>query len=192
MATPDFTEITYVIDAQDRLVSVSAEWLEFAIRNGGENLEPSQVLGRVLWDFICDDPTREIYETVLDHVRAGVETDLILRCDAPECRRLIEMIVSRRANGDVEFKTVLLASKLRSPQRLLAKSTPRTAQHVMLCTWCDQVNVDVDKWFEVEAAMDYLRLTDEPELPMIEPVICPSCYAKVTEILGAMKPLEEV
>ena len=150
------------------------------------------MVGRSLWDFIADDPTRELYEAVLEHVRSGSSTDLVLRCDAPACRRLIELVVSRRANGDVEFRTVLLASKVRSPQRLLAKSTPRTAQHVMVCSWCDLVNVDVEKWFEVEAAMDYLHLTDEPELPMVEPVVCPACYAKVMEILAASKPLEEV
>lgn len=188
----DFTEIYYVIDAEDHLVSVCPGWLEFAVKNEGDGLEPAHVVGRSLWDFITDDPTRELYEAVLEHVRSGSNTDLVLRCDAPECRRLIEMIVTRQPNGNVEFKTVLLASKVRSPQRLLARSTPRTAQHVMVCSWCDLVNVDVDKWFEVEAAMDYLRLADETELPMIEPVVCPACYAKVMEILATSKPLEEV
>lgn len=189
MAIPDFTEITYVVDDRDRLVSVCAEWLKFALKNEGEGLAPEQLIGRPLWDFVSDDPTRELYEAVLEHVRSGATTDLVLRCDAPECRRLIEMIVTRQPNGNVEFKTVLLASKVRSPQRLLAKSTPRTAQHVMVCSWCDLVNVDLDKWFEVEAAMEYLRLTDETELPRIEPVVCPDCYAKVMEILAVSKPL---
>ena len=192
MAKQDFTEITYAVDDQDRLVSVCSEWLEFALKNEGDGLAPAQLIGHSLWDFISDDPTRELYEAVLKHVRTGSTTDLVLRCDAPECRRLIEMIVTRQPNGNVEFKTVLLASKVRAPERLLAKSTPRTAQHVMVCSWCDLVNVDVDKWFEVEAAMDYLRLTDETELPMVEPVVCPACYAKVMEILAASKPLEEV
>ena len=168
------------------VVSVSAN------ENEGEGLAPEQLIGRPLWDFVSDDPTRELYEAMLEHVRSGSTTDLVLRCDAPDCRRLIEMIVTRQPNGNVEFKTVLLASKVRSPQRLLARSTPRTAQHVMVCSWCDLVNVDLDKWFEVEAVMDYLRLADEAELPRIEPVVCPDCYAKVMEILAVSKPLEEV
>ena len=59
----------------------------------------------------------------------------------------------------------------------------------MVCSWCDKVNVGVEKWFEVEAAMKYLHLTDEPELPMIEPVVCPDCYTKVMEIISATQPL---
>ncbi len=188
----DFSEISYVVDDQDRLVSVCTEWVQFALQNEGEGLTPEQLIGRSLWDFITDDPTRELYEAVLEHVRVGSPTDLVLRCDAPERRRLIEMIVTRRANGNVEFKTVLLASKARTAQRLLAKSTPRTAQHVMVCSWCELVNVDVEKWFEVEAAMEYLHLADESELPRIEPVVCPACYSKVMEILASSKPLGEV
>jgi hypothetical protein len=185
----DFTEISYLIDAQDRLVKVSSQWLEFALRNHGEGLKPDQVEGRSLWDFITDEPTRELYKAILAHVRSGSPTDLVLRCDAPERRRLIEMIVTRTPEGNVEFRTALLASKPRPSQRLLAKDTPRTARHVLVCSWCDKVNVDVEKWFEVEAAMEYLHLTDEPELPMIEPVVCPECYAKVLEIIGDSKPL---
>lgn len=186
----DFTEISYVIDAEDRLVKVSREWAGFALKNEGEAILAEHVIGRSLWDFITDDPTRELYQAVLDHVRRGENEEFVLRCDAPERRRLIEMIVTRRPDGNVEFKTLLLASKPRLAQRLLAKSTPRSCRHVMVCSWCDLVNVDVDKWFEVEAAMEYLHLTDELELPGIEPVVCPACYAKVMEILAKSTPLE--
>jgi hypothetical protein len=186
----DFTEISYVVDAKDRLVNLDRDWTEFALKNEGEEILPEQVMGRSLWDFIIDDPTRELYEAVLQHVRSGEKEDFVLRCDAPERRRLIEMIVTRRPNGDVEFKTVLLASKPRAAQRLFAKSTPRNGRHIMVCSWCDLVNVDKDKWFEVEAAMEYLHLTDEPELPGIDPVVCPACYAKVMEILAKSTPLE--
>ena len=189
MATQDFTELSYIIDAQDRLVRVCSQWLEFALKNHGEGLAPDHVEGRSLWDFITDEPTRELYQAVLAHVRSGPTTDLVLRCDAPERRRLIEMIVTLLPDGNVEFRTVLLASKPRAAQRLLDKDTPRTARHVMVCSWCDKVNVDVDKWFEVEAAMEYLHLTGEAELPMIEPVVCPECYARVMEILSDSQPL---
>lgn len=186
----DFTEISYSIDAQDRLVTVSSQWLQFALKNHGEGLSADHVEGRSLWDFITDEPTRELYKAVLAHVRSGSPTDLVLRCDAPERRRLIEMIVTQLPDGNVEFKTVLLASKPRAAQRLFDKDTPRTAQHVMVCSWCDKVNVDVDKWFEVEAAMEYLDLAEHAELPMIEPVVCPECYSRVLETLASSKPPE--
>lgn len=183
----DFTEISYIIDANDRLVSVSPEWARFADQNQADNLSPDAVKGRSLWDFIADETTRELYGDVLAHVRAGAPTDLILRCDAPERRRLIEMVVTGRADGSVEFKTVLLATTARVPQRLFDKSTPRNNRHIMVCSWCDRVNAGVEEWLEVEAAMERLHLTNEPELPQVESVVCPGCFAKVTEILAQSK-----
>ena len=184
----EFTEISYLIDADDRFVSVSPQWAPFAHANDGDELAPEAVTGRSLWDFIADDATRELYAEILAHVRSGATTELVLRCDAPERRRLIEMIVTRRADGNVEFKTVLLAATERPVQRLLAKSTPRTGQHLMLCGWCDRVHVGGEEWLEVEEAMDRLQLADEPELPQVDPVVCPSCFAKVTEIMTMSKP----
>lgn len=187
---PDFTEIFYLIDSQDRLVTVSPQWLEFALNNHGEGLTPEHVAGRSLWDFISDDATRELYKAVLAHVRSGARTELVLRCDAPERRRLIEMNVLLLPDGNVEFKTVLLASKPRPAQRLLDKDTPRTAQHVMVCSWCDQVNTGVDQWGDVEVAMELLHLTRDAELPMVDPVVCPKCYARVQEIISGSPALE--
>lgn len=187
----EFTEVSYVIDAHDRLISVSKEWLEFALDNHGEGLTPPEVEGRSLWEFITDEPTRELYQGMLARVRSGTETDLVLRCDSPESRRLIEMIVTGEPDGSVRFRTVLLAVKPRKAERLLDKDTPRTQRRVMLCSWCDKVNVGIEKWFEVEAAMESLHLTGETELPMIEPVTCPECYAKVSEIIGCSEPLED-
>lgn len=186
----DFTEISYVIDADDRLVSVSDEWSAFALHNHGEDLSPERITGHFLWNFISDEPTRELYQALLARVRSGTETELILRCDSPERRRLIELIVTRLPGGAVRFRSILLATKLRSSQRLLDKSTPRTARRVMVCSWCDKVNVDVEKWFEVEEAMEHLNLTGEAELPMIEPVTCPRCYSRVSEIIGASASMD--
>ncbi len=183
----DFTEISYVIDANDRLVAVSPEWVRFADQNQADNLSPDAVKGRLLWDFVADETTRELYGAVLAHVRTGSPTDLILRCDAPERRRLIEMIVTARPDGNVEFKTVLLATTARVSQRLFDKSTPRNDRHIMVCSWCDRVNAGVEEWLEVEAAMARLHLTDEPVLPQVESVVCPGCFAKVTEILAQSK-----
>lgn len=188
----DFTEISYVIDAEDRLVSVSDGWTSFARMNHGEALSPEKVIGHSLWEFIADEPTRELYADVLARVRAGTETDLILRCDGPELRRLIEIMVAQQMDGMVRFRTVLLASKPRPLQRLFDRATPRSTRHIMVCSWCEKVNVDIEKWFEVEAAMDYLHLNEEVELPVLDPVVCPECYSKVSEIIGSSTPMADL
>ncbi len=185
----DFTEIFYVIDPVDRLVRVSEEWTSFALANAGEDLAPESIVSHSLWEFITDEATRELYEAILARVRSGGETDLILRCDGPDRRRLIEMTVTRLPDENIQFKTTLLGAKTRPAQRLFDRSTPRTTATIMVCSWCDRVHVrEDDEWLEVETAMERLHLTDEAELPQIAPMVCPSCFAKVLESLS-QKPL---
>lgn len=181
----DSPEISYVVDARDRLVSVSPGWMDFASRNGGGELTPEKVKGRELWDFVHDEVTRRLYREVLARVRGGTKTSLVLRCDGPEERRLIELIITRQPGEHVEFKTVQLASKSRPAQRLLESSTPRTAERLMVCSWCDRVSTGPGRWMEVEEAMEQLHLDDQEELPGIEPATCPVCHAKVIHALEA-------
>jgi len=186
----DFTEIFYLIDAQDRIVSVSPEWTPFAAHNDGPGLTPENVVDRSLWDFIEDDPTRELYQKVLARVRSGRATELTLRCDAPDRRRLIEMRVSPQTEGRVEFRTRLLAARERPQQPLTAKSTPRSGRRVMTCGWCNRVHAGAEEWLEVEEACARLHLAGEPEWPSPDHVVCPECFAKVTEILAQKDPLK--
>lgn len=179
----DFAEIVYVVDANDRVVSVSSEWEDFGTRNGGCNLEPGKVTGRPMWEFIADDETRKLYRRVLAHVRSGMSADLVLRCDGPARRRLVEMIVSRRPDGQVEFRTILLSAKSRPAQRLFDHRVPRTDGRLPVCSWCDRVKTDQEVWLEVEEAMDAMRLTAAPALPGLEPSVCPVCSATVDFIL---------
>ncbi len=180
----DFSEITYVVDAEDRLVRVSPEWADFAAQNGGDGLEPDAVVGRVLWDFFYDELTQKLYRDVLAHVRAGAATHLVLRCDGPERRRLIEMTVTRLDDGSVEFKNVLLAAKMRPEQKLFNHTTPRTAERVKVCSWCDRVKSGPDNWSEVEKAMEELQLVGAAALPAVQPTVCPVCAAKVCHLLA--------
>jgi len=186
----DFTEISYVIDAKERIVSVSPEWMPFATQNDGPELAPENAKGRSLWDFIEDEPTRELYRHVLERVRSGRAAELILRCDAPDRRRLIEMTVSSQPGGNIEFKTRLLGAKDRPRQPLIAKSTPRSGDRVEVCGWCNRVHAGAETWLEVEEASQRLHLADAPLLPGVKHVVCPECFAKVTEIL-AQKSLPE-
>ena len=183
-------EISYIIDAEDRIISVDGEWSRFAAENDGAELLPDKVVGRQLWDFIADEPTQELYRNVLERVRSGKPTELILRCDAPDRRRLIEMCVARRVDGTVAFNVHQLCERSRRWQPLLAKSTPRNTAHVLTCSWCNRVHAGTEEWLEVEEAVDRLELTGEAEFPRMEYVICPDCFAKVTEILTRKNPLE--
>lgn len=177
-------EISYLVNDHDRVVSVSPGWVEFARSNDGEELTPESVTGRELWDFIHDEVTRELYREVLACVRSGRPASLVLRCDGPAERRLIELRVDRRPGDHVEFRTVRLAAKRRPPQRLLDRRVPRSAARVQVCGWCDRVNTGVGGWKEVEAAAEEMGLNRSATVPGIEPCTCPVCREKVLHALG--------
>jgi hypothetical protein len=173
-----FSEISYAIDGRDRFVCVGGDWASFAEENEGQELASTEMGGRSLWDFIVDESTRKLYADLLAKVRAGLSAELEMRCDAPECRRRLGLRVSLLPSGDVEFKSVLRALEERPPQRFLATSTPRTDETLAMCSWCSRIPVGADRWLEVEDAMDCLQLRDEPALPRLESIVCPTCQAR--------------
>jgi len=93
----DEIPLVYRIDPLDDIVFVNDEWIRFADANDGANLSPEKILNCGLWDFITDETTRQLYRQIVDRVRSGYATRFSLRCDAPACRRVIEMSVASRS-----------------------------------------------------------------------------------------------
>ena len=54
------SDLLYELNAHDEISSVNEEWLRFALANDGELLDPAQILGRLLWDFIGDVETHAV------------------------------------------------------------------------------------------------------------------------------------
>jgi len=99
-------KISYRIDAQDHIVFVNDEWSNFALANNGAHLVKESVLHTSLWRFITDLTTEYLYRQILRRVRTGIEMRFTLRCDAPETKRLLEMLITPMAGGEVRFTTV--------------------------------------------------------------------------------------
>lgn len=169
--------IEYVINAKDEIAFVGQSWDPFAVANDGTSLASDSVLGRSLWDFITDAPTRHLYQQIITRVREGKPTRFTLRCDGPSCRRLLEMAISARPEGAVEFQTRVLRVEYREPVALLALSTARSAEVLKLCAWCNRINAgsDVNLWLEVEEATERLRLFERDHMPQLTHGICEVC-----------------
>lgn len=177
--------VAYALDENDRLFAVNEEWSRFAVANDAPELYPQNILGHSIWEYIVDEATRELYRQVLKLVRSGEAVELVLRCDAPGERRLLEMTVRRGTDSDVEFTTRVLCAKPRPEQRLLKRSTPKNRARLRMCCWCNQV--DVGQWMELEEAAPKLGLENAAALPLIEYVTCPRCHAKISGILEAAR-----
>lgn len=185
MPEPD---IRYTIDAHDVIEAVSDSWYPFADGNEGAQLSSTNVIGRSLWDFIADTPTREIYRQMIARVRQGRQTQFTLRCDGPTDRRLLSMTVTRRALDAIEFETKVLQSEHREAVPLLMHDAPRSSDILTVCAWCNRVDVGdgtTSEWVEVEVAMERLRLFERDQMPQLSHSICDACLVKMMEEVEA-------
>lgn len=169
-------DISYCIDAEDCMTAVSDGWIEFAKANNGRLLLPPEILGTVLWDWIADAQTRHVYRTVLQRARASAKiVRFKFRCDSPTERRLLQMEIVPRVDGEVAFQTSLISSQLRESVGLLDTQAIRSEALLKICGWCMRVQSN-DSWIEIEDAISDLRLFEAPRLPNLSHGMCPACY----------------
>jgi hypothetical protein len=173
--------VRYVIDADDKISFVDAGWCRFAEANDGAELTPSVILGQSLWDHITDLTTSKLYQQIVARVRQGKSSRFVLRCDGPECRRLLEMTIISGPNGSVEFETRLLSLETREPVALLSREMPRSTDMLRSCAWCNRIDAGSgsNDWVEVEEATNRLRLFEREVMPQLTHGICESCHAKM-------------
>jgi hypothetical protein len=180
---PGSRDVIYRINDNDEIVFVNPDYDEFALDNDGHGFAGAVVLGRPLWDFLNEPTARELYREAICRVRDGHCVQFPLRCDSPSRRRLMKMTISRCDAAAVEFRVRTLAVEDRPAQPLLARDTPRCADHLDICGWCKQVRVGED-WKEVEDAIASLHLFEQAVLPSLSHGICDPCRDRV---IGELK-----
>ena len=167
--------IFYVIDADDRIESVSGPWDAFAAENGAPALTAANVVGRPLAEFITDLTTAHIYQRLVSRVREEDRTvPLSLRCDGPECRRWLRLTLHPLAGRRVRFESRVVREEAREPVALLDRAIPRAGDPVLICSWCDSVHTS-HGWRQLEAGVPELGLFEGRLPPPITHGICPAC-----------------
>jgi len=109
------SHISYQINKQDEIIFVNDEWFRFALANDGSNLTREDVLYRSFWDFMSDNKVKYLYREILRWVNAGLSLKFNLRCDSPEIRRLLEMNIMPRKDGEAQFGSRTIRTPLRMP-----------------------------------------------------------------------------
>ncbi len=183
-------DLCYQLNDRDEIVFVNEPWDAFARANGSDGLVAPHVLGHVLWGFITDATTRQLYLDMLKRVRSGSQVRFQFRCDTPSRRRLLEMDVSQVA-GATEFRTRVIWEEEREYQALLAPDRPASDEFLHMCAWCKKVDIG-DEWVEVEDAVSALRLFERPLLPQLTHGICQACYQEMTRIIEEPDPSASV
>lgn len=173
----------HCIDRTDKLTFVNEAWIRFARENDADKLVSTPVTGRLLWEFIVDDETKELYRAVLGRTRnQQVEVRFPYRCDGPDRRRYMEMVMTPLTEGEVKFTSRLLREEPRDPVRLLEAETPRSADLIKMCGWCKKISTP--EWMEVEEAIRRLGLLELSVLPKVSHGICPNCSAEMRRAIA--------
>lgn len=185
---PATARVTYEIGANDRIRIVNEHWSQFAEANDGHGLNKSEIIGQSLWDYIYDDLTVLLYRKIITRVRAGHTIRFRLRCDSPDCRRLLEMHIDSSIEGNVRFETVPIQIESREPVALFSSRAERSTDMLRVCAWCNRVHVSngAAKWVEVEEAVRHLQLFEQQQLPQLTHGICDQCFARMTETIEKM------
>lgn len=185
--SPD-ARVWYRINEKDEIIYVGGGWERFAKDNHGHGLEGEAVQGRVLWEFVSGPATRDLYKRLLTRVRSGQPARFTLRCDGPAHRRLLEMTISMEGSDTVEFATRSLEVVERDPIALLGASTSRSEAMLVVCAWCNRIQVGPQEWMEVELAIDQLNLFEADRMPQVTHGICNDCLESMTELVTKMEP----
>jgi hypothetical protein len=180
----DAGDIAYRIDATDRIAWCNDAWDDFAARNDAQDFSSAQVRHRSIWDFLSDVSTRELYREIFARVRGGRTIRVPFRCDAPGCRRWMELELRAAGGGDIDSRASLLRDEIRLHESVLDATAERDERQLTVCGWCKRMAVDAD-WVEVEKAVDRLGLFGYPTLPLLSHGICEDC---LKEVRGAIEP----
>ena len=160
---------TYVIDAEDRIVSVSEGWDAFAMANDGPAACASHVVGQPLFSSIDGDPVRMFMTAILMRVRvSGQPEDVPYRCDSDRVRRLYRMRLEPLADKAVRVIHALEDSqKAEQPVaiRLAHAGGPATPR----CSICNKVK-------EAGVWVDPFDGGRAREIRVVH-TVCPECRA---------------
>jgi hypothetical protein len=181
------SDFSYIIAADDTIVFVDQAWISFAHENDTPHLTAEFVLHRPIWEFITDRETRHLYQIMISKVReTGDPITLPFRCDAPECRRFMEMEISLVSDGAVRFDTHVQRQELREPVTLLDPKSSRSDKFLTLCSWCKKALLPSKEWVEAEEAVARLSLFSGSLLPQLTHGMCPACSETFHKTLNGL------
>ena len=174
----------YELDAEDRIVSASESWDEFARENGGEHLVFARVSNTKIWDHIADPKTAALYRRIYASARRGRSVRFFLRCDSPTVRRMLSVTVEKNSDNDrLRVSTLLFRADLRDQVSLRADNDADADMSVPVCSWCEKVRLPGGDWQEVEGAAAFLDRQEPRANCQISYAICPGCLARIEDQL---------
>lgn len=169
--------VGYLLDADDRIISVNGGWMKFANANGASHLTPHAVCGQVLWNFIGSSSIVHLHRVLVNQVRATRQpVECLTRCDSPTVRRTLRLTIRPAGGQRVAFHNVV---EREDP----VITRPGAREHeplVLQCSLCFRFNLR-QQWVELEEFAASGIFARFPRL-LSAYGICPNCRDKTSEV----------
>ena len=138
------------------------------------------LLNESLLGSIADWRCQHLYKLLINRVILLKQTlKFPYRCDSSEFRRFMIMEIAPLENSITEFKSCVVREEAREPQLLLDPDIPRSSEFLLICSWCNKVNIDKSSWVEIEYAVKNIGLFNTELLPNLMHGVCPTCFQKI-------------
>jgi hypothetical protein len=167
-------DLCYTIDEYDRITSVTGPWDDFALHNSkgshAERLNSALIIGKPFLEFIHDDATRMLMNSIVSSVRIlGKNRQVDYRCDSSTEKRYMRMRVSIAGDRAVKLCHEMLRSEPLSPP-FATRSVTAEQTHYHRCSQCNRIELD-QVWLEPDSEL----LRDMPQPCPVYHSICPLC-----------------
>lgn len=165
--------VTYQVSGDNVIVSVGGGWNAFAAKNNAYQLTGRGILGVPLYSFISGDSTRMYIEALLRSARVLGQTLVRpYRCDSPEMRRYMEMVIQPAGNGLITLEHRLLREEPLA--RAVSFRVTASGEYYVRCSMCNRLK-DAAGWQESD---EIGRIDARSSLPVIYGV-CPTCLQSI-------------
>ena len=179
MVLKDRRTFIYRIDRNDTIIQVNDQWLDFARENDFDSGKLEAVVGSSLWDHIQDGGVRHLYRIIFERIRNGHPiSGLPYRCDAPQCRRFMEMNLRETGEMAIEITSRIVRQEPREPVPLLSDFPDRSDDVMVISSYCKKVRIAESGWVEIEEAIMLTGVNESWPLPGLSHSICDPCYAQ--------------
>ncbi|MES9971251.1 MAG: hypothetical protein ABW092_14555 [Candidatus Thiodiazotropha sp.] len=156
----------YELDAGNRIHRIQGEWAELCM---------GEVLGTRLESHIQDDTTRMLIKTVVAGVRQTKNKKSIsYRCDSPELKRFMVMLIEPMMGDGVRLSHSFLRSEPLDPPVYIRPASGHAEMVNARCSICNRIEVE-RSWLEPDDAC----LTAGCGSFNVSYTVCPVCLNTV-------------
>jgi hypothetical protein len=164
--------ILYRIDSNDEIIFVNEMWFRLVVIGDTSKLFSDKILNHSLWDFMGNNTRTYLYRVLLEKVRTGITLRFNIRCSSVGYNQILELTITPQLNGEIQFEI----RPLRQLEMRTEKVNLRDDAMLIICSWCNRINIKSDDWLEAEKAIVMLKLFELEKLPNLSHGMCNDCY----------------